>query len=281
MCSSLLALFLTILGLSTTLVSAKMTVIPLHKRSDEEMVLQHLTRERNALLAAASTSNLQTLRFIAIYVIPPCISTRMRMKSSRIMPMPNTMEPFLLEVLRNPLTSFLIPDLPTCGFPKSSVKHCGIPFIAPKHKYDHDKSSSYQEDGNKFEIMYGSGSVNGFWSNDDVTLAEDIVVTSQRFAEIQDAGGLGMAYSLGKFDGILGLGFTSISIDDTPTVLENAIQQDLLDQPVFSFYLGDNGPGELTFGGYDPSKFTGELTYVKLSAATYWQIDLAKGDCGK
>ena len=61
MCSSLLALFLTILGLSTTLVSAKTTVIPLHKRSDEEMVLQHLTRERNALVAAAaSTSNLQT-----------------------------------------------------------------------------------------------------------------------------------------------------------------------------------------------------------------------------
>ena len=58
--------------------------------------------------------------------------------------------------------------------------------------------------------MYGSGSVNGFWSNDHVTLAQDIVVTSQRFAEIQDAGGLGMAYSLGKFDGILGLGFTSI-----------------------------------------------------------------------
>lgn len=83
-----------------------------------------------------------------------------------------------------------------------------------------------------------------------------------------------MAYSLGKFDGILGLGFTSISIDKTPTVLENAIQQDLLDQPVFSFYLGDNGPGELTFGGYDPSKFEGDLTYVKLSAATYWQIDM-------
>jgi saccharopepsin len=28
------------------------------------------------------------------------------------------------------------------------------------------------------------------------------------------------------------------------------------------------------FGGYDPSKFTGELTTVKLLSATYWEIGL-------
>jgi Eukaryotic aspartyl protease len=84
-----------------------------------------------------------------------------------------------------------------------------------------------------------------------------------------------MAYSFGKFDGILGLGFSSISIDGATTVFENAIAQNVLDQPIFAFYLGDNGPGELTFGGYDPTKFEGdELTYVKLIAATYWEIAL-------
>ena len=122
--------------------------------------------------------------------------------------------------------------------------------------------------------MYGSGSVNGFFSIDSVTLADDLVVSEQRFAEVQDAGGLGMAYSLGKFDGILGMGFTSISVGNTPTVFENALKQNILDQPIFSFYLGDNKPGELTFGGYDPDKFEGELEYVKLSSATYWMVDL-------
>ena len=90
-----------------------------------------------------------------------------------------------------------------------------------------------------------------------------------------------MAYALGKFDGILGLGFTSISIDGATTVFENAIKQNVVDQPIFSFYLGNNSPGELTFGGYDPSKFEGELTYVKLLSATYWEIALdgvAAGD---
>lgn len=151
--------------------------------------------------------------------------------------------------------------------------------------------------------MYGSGSVNGFFSLDDgkihttythddtrttthslliallpfvktVILADDITVKAQRFAEIQDAGGLGLAYALGKFDGILGMGFTSISVDNTVTVFENAMKQNAVDQPMFSFYLGDNSPGELTFGGYDASKFEGELVTVPLESATYWEIAL-------
>ena len=148
--------------------------------------------------------------------------------------------------------------------PKVGCTHCGIPFIAKKHKYNHQGSSTYQEDGKDFEIMYGSGSVSGFFSADDVILADDLVIDGQRFAEIQDAGGLGIAYSLGKFDGILGLGFTSISIDGTTTPFENLIRQNKVDQPIFSFYLGDNAPGELTFGGYDSSKFHGELQYVQV-----------------
>lgn len=164
--------------------------------------------------------------------------------------------------------------------PKVGCKHCGLPFIGHKNKYDHQKSSTYLEDGADFEIMYGSGSVSGFFSKESVTIADDIIVEGQRFGEIEDAGGLGVAYSLGKFDGILGLGFTSISIDGATTVFENAIQQNKLDQPVFSFYLGDNAPGELTFGGYDEDKFEGDLNTVKLDAATYWQITLDKVTAG-
>ena len=158
--------------------------------------------------------------------------------------------------------------------PQVGCTHCGNPLFGRKHKYNHKSSSTYEEDGADFEIMYGSGSVSGVFSVDSVTLADDLVVSGQRFAEVKDAGGLGIAYSLGKFDGILGLGFTSISIDNTPTVFENAIKNNVIDQPIFSFYLGDNAPGELTFGGYDVTKFEGDLVSVKLDAATYWQIML-------
>merc|ERR1712232_1177882 len=93
-------------------------------------------------------------------------------------------------------------------------------------------------------------------------------------AMINDAGGMGMAYLLGKFDGILGLAFDSISVDGAPTVIGNAVGQGLLDQPVFSFYIGDNQDGELTIGGYDSTKFKGNLTYVPLMKTTYWEIKL-------
>jgi hypothetical protein len=152
--------------------------------------------------------------------------------------------------------------------------HCGNPLFGRKNKYNHATSTTYEKDGADFAIEYGSGSVTGFWSVDTVTLADDLQVQHQRFAEVQDAGGLGFAYSLGKFDGILGLAFSSISVNGTTTVFENALSQSVIDQPIFSFYLGDDRPGELTFGGYDATKFEGELTYVKLTSATYWEIAL-------
>lgn len=49
--------------------------------------------------------------------------------------------------------------------------------------------------------------------------------------------------------------------------------------PVFAFYLGDNAAGELTIGGYDKSKFTGDLKTVKLSHEDYWQIDMDGLSC--
>ena len=47
--------------------------------------------------------------------------------------------------------------------PKVGCTHCGLPFISHKSKYDDSKSSTYEADGEDFEIMYGSGSVKGFF----------------------------------------------------------------------------------------------------------------------
>jgi len=158
--------------------------------------------------------------------------------------------------------------------PQVGCKHCGIPFIASKTKYDPTQSSSYEVNGTDFEITYGSGSVTGTMAADVVTLAPDLAVNEQLFAMINDAGGMGIAYLLGKFDGIFGLAFDSISVDGAPTVIGNAIEQGLLDQPVFSFYIGNEQDGELTIGGYDNTKFKGNLTYVPLMKTTYWEIKL-------
>lgn len=111
-------------------------------------------------------------------------------------------------------------------------------------------------------------------------LADDITIQAQRFAEIEDAGGLGAVYALGEFDGLLGMGFASISADKTITVFANAVKQNAVEQPIFAFYLGDNSPGELTLGGYDPSKFVGELATVPLESTTHWDIALESVSAG-
>lgn len=155
--------------------------------------------------------------------------------------------------------------------PAKGCKHCGFPILFRKKKYDPDLSSSYVMNGTKFDIEYGSGAVAGVLGEDIVSLG-NMVIKRQTFGMINNAGGLGLSYLFGKFDGILGLGFKSISVDGVETVLGNANSQGLLNEPVFSFYLGDNDDGELSVGGYDKSKYKGNLHFVPLLEESYWEI---------
>jgi phytepsin len=54
------------------------------------------------------------------------------------------------------------------------------------------------------------------------------------------------------------------------------IQQDLVDDEVFSFWLNRNPEakegGELVFGGVDPKHFKGKHTYVPVTQKGYWQV---------
>lgn len=268
--------------MATTAV-AEVSRIALHKRSDDELIAAHLKRERDALLevlhmgeARDGDYDSRSLRGVSSSSEKKTGTIIEKGESESIKDYANAQYYGTVQIGNPPQSFEVIFDTGSSNLwiPKVGCTHCGFPFFAKKNKYDHEKSTSYEVDGGDFEIMYGSGSVKGFFSLDNVLLADDLVIDAQRLAEVTDAGGLGLAYSLGKFDGILGMGFTSISVGGAPTVFENAVKQNKVDQPIFAFYLGDNGPGELTFGGYDASKFVGELNYVKLDAATYWQITL-------
>jgi len=276
-CVSLLSLLT-----ASSVVTAELSRIALHKRSNEEMVAAHLKRERDGLYEALHMTkegpavNKRNLREGVTNVALE------KSESEVIKDYANAQYYGVIEIGTPPQSFEVIFDTGSSNLwvPKVGCTHCGLPFISHKSKYDDTISSTYIADGEDFEIMYGSGSVKGFFSKDDVTIAQDIVVNQVEFAEITDAGGLGMAYSLGKFDGILGLGFTSISVGGVPTVFEEAIKQNKVDLPIFAFYLGDNQPGELTFGGYDSSKFEGDLEYVKLESATYWEITMDSVEAG-
>merc|ERR1712190_332606 len=147
------------------------------------------------------------------------------------------------------------------------------PFLSGKNIYSHDKSSTYQKNGTIFKIQYGSGPVSGVFSADDVAIGS-LKLQDFTFAEVDDTSGLGLGYRFGKFDGILGLGWDSISVGGVPTVMTALVGSKQLAQPVFAFYLGNNQPGELVFGGVDEKHYTGDFSFVPLSSETYWQVAL-------
>lgn len=150
------------------------------------------------------------------------------------------------------------------------------------NKYDSSSSSTYQKNGSEFEIRYGSGSLSGFVSQDNVKIG-DLEIENQHFAEATEEPGL--AFIFGKFDGILGLGFDTISVNKMVPPFYNLVNQKKVDEPVFAFYLGDaNKDGdssEATFGGVDKNHYKGELTKIPLRREAYWEVDfnsIALGD---
>jgi len=141
--------------------------------------------------------------------------------------------------------------------------------------YKSSLSVTYVADGTPFNITYGSGPVGGYDSRDTLTVG-GLVAKDQIFAEVTDASGLGTAYKLGKFDGILGLAFPSLSVNKVTPAFNNLVEQKQVSSAQFAFYLGnsDSDVGELVLGGTDPAHYTGSFSYVPLVAQTYWQISL-------
>ncbi|KAI8035484.1 lysosomal aspartic protease [Drosophila gunungcola] len=140
--------------------------------------------------------------------------------------------------------------------------------------YYESKSSSYVANGTAFSITYGTGSVSGYLSVDYVGFA-GLSVQSQTFGEVTTETGTNFLYAC--FDGILGMGFPALAVDGVTPTFQNMVNQNLVQQSVFSFFLRDNGTsinygGELILGGSDPSLYSGDLTYVDLIQAAYWKF---------
>lgn len=153
---------------------------------------------------------------------------------------------------------------------------CGISCLF-KPRYNSSASSTYTPNGTIFQILYGSGPVSGFFSQDTVTLG-NFKVANQGFAQVTNASGLGLAFAVGHFDGILGLAWDSISVDHTTTVFQNLIAQNPTTKKQFAFFLPDysSQQGQLDIGGANPDHYTGELREVKLTNETYWETRASK-----
>uniref|UniRef100_A0A8C0G9S9 cathepsin E n=1 Tax=Chelonoidis abingdonii TaxID=106734 RepID=A0A8C0G9S9_CHEAB len=151
--------------------------------------------------------------------------------------------------------------------------YCVSKACAVHSRFHPSDSSTYSEVGTPFSIQYGTGSLSGIIGSDQV---EGITVSNQQFAE--SVSEPGNTFLDAEFDGILGLAYPSLAVDGVTPVFDNMMAQNLVDLPIFSVYMNRNPDssvgGELVFGGFDPSHFSGTLNWVPVTKQGYWQIQL-------
>ncbi|ORZ09136.1 aspartic peptidase domain-containing protein [Lobosporangium transversale] len=158
--------------------------------------------------------------------------------------------------------------------------HCNSIACLLHKRFNSEESSTFRPNGTQFSIQYGSGSLEGIISNDNVGLG-GVVIKAQDFGESVKEPGL--AFVFGKFDGIFGLGYNTISVLGVVPPFYSMVSQKLVSEPVFGFYLGQaDGPlgGQMTLGGVDSNHFTGELQWHNVRRKAYWEIDLDKVKLG-
>lgn len=136
------------------------------------------------------------------------------------------------------------------------------------HTFKHGKSTSYHKDGKKYSLEYGSGGISGYWSIDNVQLG---AVSAQGFTLGETTAAHGLAFLVGHLDGILGLAYQSISVDNLPTFLDSSDAS----EHTFSFFLGsDSEESYLIIPGIDENLYEGDLVYHRVIQEKYWSLNL-------
>ncbi|KAJ7913782.1 endopeptidase [Mycena leptocephala] len=178
------------------------------------------------------------------------------------------------------LTSFAHPSSSNLWVPNTD---CTTIQCSLHAKYDSSKSATYHANGSAISITYGSASMQGFVSQEALTIS-DLTVSEQDFAEAT------VVFSAGKFDGIFGEAQLATKFPLTASKLVNRIvppfynmiKAGFLDEPVFSFRIGsseDDG-GEVTFGGIDHNGYTGNISYLPVRRKGFWEVELEKVSFG-
>ncbi|KAL4466631.1 hypothetical protein ABPG73_015202 [Tetrahymena malaccensis] len=117
--------------------------------------------------------------------------------------------------------------------------------------YDCSPSNGCSLTTKAFSLQYGKGQVSGYIATTSVGVCGLqqvqqsflLVSTAQDFANI-------------KSDGLLGLGmYDSINGDNKNSFVTNMVQNGIIQEAMFSFYLGfGKSDSQLIFGGFDPKK---------------------------
>ncbi|NWZ09626.1 PEPA protein, partial [Agelaius phoeniceus] len=152
---------------------------------------------------------------------------------------------------------------------------CSSPACRNHNRFNPAESSTFLSTNDTLFIAYGTGSMTGVLGYDTVDVA-GINVRNQIFGLAETEPGDFFYYT--PFDGILGLAFPSIASSGATPVFDNMMMENLVDRNLFSVYLSrdDEGGSFVLFGAIDPYYTTRGISWIPLSAETYWQISMER-----
>jgi hypothetical protein len=123
------------------------------------------------------------------------------------------------------------------------------------------------------DIMFGTGELRGPLHVDTYRVGP-MTVKRQPFAMIREM--TGDVFSSFPFEGILGLGFKSLSFGGIKPFLDHVIEQQLLTNNEFAFFFNvdSDQPSALLWGGIDKDLYHGPIRMFPVVQPHYWALDL-------
>jgi hypothetical protein len=144
--------------------------------------------------------------------------------------------------------------------PSSSCSGCG----SGHQQLGPQVSSTYSGTSTSFSITYGTGSASGFLGSDTMKIA-GMTMTALPFALITQETS-DFSDSSVPFDGLMGLAKKTLSNSGNPTPIDALFSANLVPATVMGYHLAraadQNNDGEVTFGGVDGTKYTGNLVQI-------------------
>lgn len=142
------------------------------------------------------------------------------------------------------------------------------------HFYNSEESTTFSPNTTNFTGIFGSISVSGTFANENVEVS-GILIQNQTFGLVTEQ--LPTITTAYQYDGLFGLNYPNNGTNLLP--MSSMIQQGLISEYFFSIWMSKS-EGEIIFGGSDPSKYKGNISYIPLSQPGTWLFSVDSGTFG-
>mmetsp|Transcript_25803 Transcript_25803/g.71914 ORF Transcript_25803/g.71914 Transcript_25803/m.71914 type:complete len:557 (-) Transcript_25803:104-1774(-) len=158
-----------------------------------------------------------------------------------------------------------------------SSDHCkdGPCTFEGRHRFNHSNSVTFVDPHrDSVEVSFGTGTLRGRQGIDDIHVGP---LSARRQDFLMIAEQIGDIFEDIPFDGILGLGFPSLSVGGVTPFFDNLARQRVLKKNVFAFYFhpDDSSANAIFWGGDDPAFHKSEeLAFFNVIEPYYWSLRL-------